>query len=199
LSEAEQNLKIALQMSKKSGYDSWAVLIFIFLGLLHYEREQYQESQDCCEDLLSVYGRMRQTPSFARFAQIMKVAAGTRRRLNPPVNTTDFREIKFSGLRGWAAQAMAQIYLHMDDSHTDEAEAWIRRAIEIDEQNRMPWSLARAHALYAEFFKKKAKQDKAKENLHQAIEIWRRCGADGWVEKYERELAFLRTTFGLVQ
>jgi hypothetical protein len=32
---------------------------------------------------------------------------------------------------------------------------------------------------------------KAKENLNKAIEIMEECGADGWVEKYEKELAKL--------
>ena len=32
---------------------------------------------------------------------------------------------------------------------------------------------------------------KAKENLSKAIEIFKDCGADGWVDKYEKELATL--------
>jgi len=32
---------------------------------------------------------------------------------------------------------------------------------------------------------------KAKENLNKAIEIFTECGADGWVDKYEKELAEL--------
>jgi len=32
---------------------------------------------------------------------------------------------------------------------------------------------------------------KAQENLGKAIEILKECGADGWVEKYEKELATL--------
>ena len=30
---------------------------------------------------------------------------------------------------------------------------------------------------------------KARENLNKAIEIFKECGADGWVEKYDKELA----------
>jgi len=37
------------------------------------------------------------------------------------------------------------------------------------------------HALYAELFKRKGDQSKAKENLNKAIEILKECGADGWV------------------
>ena len=90
-----------------------------------------------------------------------------------------------------AAQAMGEIYLYIDDAHMDEAEAWIRKAAEADEQNRMPWDLARDYALYADFFKKKGDPSQSKENLHKAIELMRGCGADGWVSKYEKELALI--------
>jgi tetratricopeptide (TPR) repeat protein len=104
----------------------------------------------------------------------------------------DLQEIKLRFFQGWAAQTMGEIYLHIDDAHMDEARAWIRKAIETDEQNRMPWSLARAYALYAEFFKKKGDPEQAKENLHKAIELMREYHADDWVEKYEQELALLQ-------
>jgi hypothetical protein len=37
----------------------------------------------------------------------------------------------------------------------------------------------------------KGDQSKAKENLETAIEIFNECGSDGWVEKFEKELAEL--------
>jgi len=52
----------------------------------------------------------------------------------------------------------------------------------------MRWHLGRDFAVYAELFKRKGNQSKAKENLNKAIEILKECGADGWVEKYEKEL-----------
>jgi hypothetical protein len=48
--------------------------------------------------------------------------------------------------------------------------------------------LARTYALFADLHKKEGDLSKAKENLNQAIEILKECGADGWVEKYRREL-----------
>ncbi len=53
------------------------------------------------------------------------------------------------------------------------------------------WNLARDYALYADLFKRKGDPPKAKEKLNKAIEIFTECGADGWVEKYEKELAEL--------
>jgi hypothetical protein len=53
------------------------------------------------------------------------------------------------------------------------------------------WNLALDYAVYAELFKRKGDQSKAKENLNKAIEIFKECGADGWVERYEKELVSL--------
>ena len=51
--------------------------------------------------------------------------------------------------------------------------------------------MARYYTLYAEMFMRKGDQSRAKENLAKAIEIYTECGADGWVKKYEQELATL--------
>ncbi|MBL7203317.1 MAG: hypothetical protein ISS63_03150 [Desulfobacteraceae bacterium] len=78
--------------------------------------------------------------------------------------------------------------MNIDDQHISEAEDWVKKAIETDKRNSTMWSLGADHALYAELFKRKGDLPKAKENLGKAIEIFKECGADGWVEKYEKEL-----------
>ena len=55
----------------------------------------------------------------------------------------------------------------------------------------MMWNLAQDYALYAELYKRKSEQTKAREKLGQAIEIFKECGADGWVGKYTQELSVL--------
>ena len=86
---------------------------------------------------------------------------------------------------------MGAIFLGIDDQHMAEAEDWIRKAIEADQRNGMRFHLGLDHALYAEFFKRKGDSLQARENLGRAVEIFRECGADGWVEKYEKELALI--------
>ena len=49
--------------------------------------------------------------------------------------------------------------------------------------------LGRDYAFYADFFRQKGNRLKARENLGKAIEILKECGANGWVIKYEKELA----------
>ena len=53
------------------------------------------------------------------------------------------------------------------------------------------WNLAQDYALYAEWYKSKGDLPKAKENLDKAIDIFKECGADGWVERYEKELVLI--------
>jgi len=86
---------------------------------------------------------------------------------------------------------MGEILLNIDNQHLSEAEDWIKQTIEADNRNGMMFHLGRDHAIYAELFKRKGDQSKTKENLNKAIEIYKKCGADGWVEKAEKELATL--------
>ena len=51
--------------------------------------------------------------------------------------------------------------------------------------------MAQDYALYAKLIIRKGDQFRAKEKLNKAIKIFKECGADGWVEKYEKELAAL--------
>ena len=53
----------------------------------------------------------------------------------------------------------------------------------------MMWDLGRDYAIYGELLKQKGDLQTAKEKLGQAIDILTKCGADGWVEKYQKELA----------
>jgi hypothetical protein len=92
---------------------------------------------------------------------------------------------------GWMSSCIGGILLTIDDQNISEAEDWIKRSIETHIKYGMMWHLARDYALYSELFKRKGDQPKARENLSKAIDIFKECGADGWVEKYEKELASL--------
>ena len=82
--------------------------------------------------------------------------------------------------------------MNLDDGHLSEAQTWIQKAIEEDQRNGTRFFLGRDYALYAEWFKRKGDRSNARENLGKAVEIMKECGADGWVEKYEKELTALQ-------
>ena len=83
------------------------------------------------------------------------------------------------------------ILLNLDGSKISEAEYWIQKAIEADQKNRTMFNLGEDYTLYADLFERKGDRLKAQENLGKAMEIFKGCGADGWVKKYEKELAVL--------
>ena len=89
---------------------------------------------------------------------------------------------------GWMLSCIGEILLNMDDPHISESEDWIKKAIESHKKYGTIWYLARDYALYAELFQRKGDLPKVKENLTKSIKIFKECGADGWVEKYEKEL-----------
>ncbi len=192
--EAEENLMLGLQMNQKTDFVGSILFTSMTLGGLHIEMGRYSQAKECFDGILAVHERTKIMPSSVPTAQIWNTAAEVLGGLDPALddlNNFDINEIKMKFLQGSAAQGMGQIYLYIDDKHMDEAEVWIRKAIEADEQNRMPWDLARDYALYAEFFKKKADPAQAKEKLGKAIDLMRSIGADGWVKRYEEELAGL--------
>jgi DNA modification methylase len=92
---------------------------------------------------------------------------------------------------GWIRRNICEILLNFDDQQMPEAEDWIKKAIETDKRNGTMWNLGRDYTVYAELLKRKGDQTKAKENLNKAIDIFKECGAYGWVTKAEEELAAL--------
>ena len=97
--------------------------------------------------------------------------------------------IRSKYIDGWIPRYIAEILLNIDDRHMSEAEEWVKKAIEADKRNGMMWELGSAHALYAELLKRKGDLPGAKEKLSKAIEIYRECGADGWLKKAQEDLA----------
>jgi hypothetical protein len=61
----------------------------------------------------------------------------------------------------------------------------------MDKRNGMRWHLGQDYAFYAKLLKRKGNRSKAKENLANAVDIFKECGADGWVERYDEERASL--------
>jgi hypothetical protein len=78
--------------------------------------------------------------------------------------------------------------MNLDDDRMPEAEDWIKNSMKAHKSNGMKWHLGMDYKLYADLFRRMGDQSKAKETLGKAIEIFKECGADGWVEKYKKEL-----------
>jgi tetratricopeptide (TPR) repeat protein len=101
------------------------------------------------------------------------------------------RETKLRMFEGWGRYYLAQVLMLSGQAGMEEAEVWIREAVDADARNGMKWNQARDHELYADWFKKKGDISKAREQLTKAIDLFRECDADGWVTRTEKTLAEL--------
>ena len=192
--EAEEHLLKGAVFSERISQLKWAALANSGLGMTHFEMEDYRISQKDYEKAIYICRHGILFPSWANFLKIalaqIKIMHGEKDiKLNEIFKRCEDTKIKMWG--AWMGYYMGKILLNIDDQHISEAEDWIKKTIQSHKKYGMMWHLARDYALYADLFKRKDDLPKAKKKLNKAIEIFTECGADGWVEKYEKELAEL--------
>jgi class 3 adenylate cyclase/tetratricopeptide (TPR) repeat protein/ribosomal protein L40E len=192
--EAENNLLKGLEFSEKTAQIGWASVAAYSLGETYSDMGEHKKAEQYYTKTISFLEQSRLLPSYIN--QIRVSIARSRALNNEQVSGLSdlfecYNENKLKTHEGWMARYIAEILLNIDDQHMPEAEDWINKAIEADKRNSMMFNLGKDYALYADMCNRKGDQSKAKENLNKAIEIYKECGADGWVKKAEEELAAL--------
>ena len=162
------------------------------LGFVYSEIGKYQKSKEHYSKAISIGELAGTAPSEIKFC---KTAIANAKVMN---NERDIdlellygyaAENKSKLYEGWMLRNIAEILFHLGGQHLDDVAGWIEKANEADKRNGLIWHLGRDYALFAEFFKLRGDQPKAKKNLDMAINIFKECGADGWAEKYEKAMA----------
>ncbi len=192
--EAVRHLLKGVEFCERINNPLWDSIARNNLSDSYFDMGEYQESQNYYNEAASTLDQANLLPSFSNLCKIGFAKAKIMKKekdINLESVYDYHKKNKYKVLDGWMARYIGEILLNIDNHHMSEAEAWIKNAIEADSKNGMMWHLGRDYALYAEFFNRKSDQPKAKENLVKAIEILKKCGADGWVGKYEKELASL--------
>jgi tetratricopeptide (TPR) repeat protein len=192
--KAERYLLEGLSYCQKTSFAAWEALAARALGNLYFEMKTYGKAQDYYVNAITVQQTAKIYPSAADLMRTDLARARARTGdqdadLHKLFGCFENNKLKFC--EGAMAQSIGDILLHMDDDHMADAETWIRKAIEADTKNSIRWYAGTDHALYADWFKRKGDLSNAKEQLTRAIGILKECGADGWVKKYEEELASL--------
>jgi tetratricopeptide (TPR) repeat protein len=191
LEEAKDHLKKGIDLAERINQPVLASVAYDILAQTYYDMGEYKKSHKQCERTISTLQKNSLYPSLINLAKLAQAKIKSRQEKNldlallPEVDHMVVAKYNESRMR----RCMGEILLNFDDDHTPEAEEWIRKAIEEDKRNGMMFYLGKDYALYAELLKRKGDLPKAKENLSKAIEKFKQCGADGWVEKYEKELA----------
>ena len=192
LEEAQKHLLKGAELCEKINYHAWNAAARFSLGETYFETGDFKRSKEHYEKGSWALENIRSYPSWANLA---KVGLARSKVMNKErdVNLESLYDLsrnnKVKVVEGWIQRYIGEILLHIDDQHLSESEHWIQKAIEADQRNRMMFNLGKDYALYADLFKRKSDRLKAQENLGRAIEIFKECGADGWIEKYEKELA----------
>ncbi len=184
----------SLDLAKRIDYLTGIGIAESFLGDTYFELGEYEKAKDNYERSFHDLGMTQVLPSLSNLSRIgsaMTSLLAGERNVDMESLFSYVSENRMGWNDGQMRRYIAAILLNIDDQHISEAQHWIEEAIEADKRNGMRFHLARDYALYAELFKRKEDRVKAKEQLGKAIEIYRECGADGWVTKAEEELARL--------
>jgi len=194
LGDAEKYLVKGLEFCERINYDLWNAVSRFHLGETYFEMGDFRRSKEQYEKGSLLLDKIRCFPSTANLGRIGLIRSkvmNKEKNLNLESLFTHSENNKMKIQQGGFERYIAEILFNIDDQHISEAEHWIQKAIEADQRNRMMFHLGRDYTLYAELFKRKGDKSKAQENLGKAIDLFKECGADGWVEKAEKELAAL--------
>jgi predicted ATPase/class 3 adenylate cyclase len=194
LEEAEKYLLKGLEFCEKINLLAWDACAHFHLGETYFEMGNFQKSKEHYEKGIWSLESYRIYPSlvaWTRVASARSKVMNKEKDVNLESLYAHSKNNKIKANEGWIQRYIGEILLNIDNQHLSEAEHWIQKAIETDQRNRTMFQLGRDYALYADLFKRKGDRIKAQENLGTAIEILKECGADGWVEKYQKEVSKL--------
>ena len=194
LDDAERLLLSACHHFEMENIISWWAFACFYLGLIKFDLQDYQSSIDFHNQSLSLFQTAKIFPSFNNFNKLAILRAKAFQ-IESDINLSKLSKYetnnKFKIYEGWIPHLIGEILLTQKGISSDKTEDWIKKAIEANQNNGMQWHLAADYTLYAEFFKKRGDLTNLKENLSKAIGIYQKCGADGWADKYEKELSSL--------
>jgi tetratricopeptide (TPR) repeat protein len=182
---------MGVEFCQRTNIPTWHAFAQFWLGELSFDIGDYEKSSHYLTKSILILEKNKLFPSWVILS---KLALARSKVMNneKDINLNEIRkyynENKTKVFEGFIPMYIGEILLIIDNNHMSEAEDWINKAIEADRQNSTMYFLGRAYAVYADFCKRKDDMEKARDNLDKAIEIFQECGADGWVEKYEKEL-----------
>ncbi|PQP35419.1 hypothetical protein C6A37_02580 [Desulfobacteraceae bacterium SEEP-SAG9] len=192
--EAEEYLIKAIYFSDRINLTIWNALAHWFLGDMYFEIGEYKKPQEHYERAVSLLERGKLQASWIDQIKLALLRAKKRNHEQDcELNSLYSYEamVRKKNFDSWTYRYIIDILLNLNDQYFSVAQDFIKKAIKEDEENGMMWYLARDYVLYADLSKRKGNLSKAIEKLTKAIQIFTECGADGWVNKYEKELASL--------
>ncbi|MBU2648942.1 AAA family ATPase [bacterium] len=192
--EAISHAVQAVSFCRKIGLNLWETFAQGYLGEIYYDTGSFQKSIEHYNYAIHYFEKTKYVPSWATYHRLGRKKGEQKIKgidIDLKSLIEDSQGVKLHFYQSCCARYLGDLLLESSQSYLDQAVDWIEKSIELGRQNGVRWDLARAHALYADVFKQQQNIPKAREQMNNAIEIMTGCGADGWVERYENELAEL--------
>ena len=191
LEDAERYSLRALEMTESIHHHLRNGCANLKLGHIYCEMGDFSQSKEHYEKSVRVFEKIKLWPSWASVGHIGFARAKV---LNQEMDVdlealcAHAGNIRTKSFQGVARRHVGEILLNMGDVRMPEAERWIQKAIETDQENGMNFYLGQDYALYADLFKRRGERLEERENRGKAFEIFKECGADEWAERMEKTL-----------
>jgi len=163
-----------------------------FLGLIEMERNNYRRAREHFVKSVSAMKHRGFYPDGQNLITMMSIYAEIKEHEKDIDTDTLFRYVKENRIKlyeGLMYFWISKILGEMGARHLSSAVDYVEKAIKSHYENNLIWHLGMDYAWQAELFKKNNDFSNAKDKLETAIDFFEKCGADGWVEKAEKELA----------
>ncbi|MBU2646489.1 hypothetical protein KKI24_17405, partial [bacterium] len=191
LEKASELIRKGIEFCEKAKIFLWAANAYSRLTDVCFYMGEYQQAVLYARQAIARLGELKLFPSFLIQAKIDLIRADV---LNEQ-KVFDLKQsidlvhgIRMKCMEGRGRRSLATALLNLQEPQFSDATGWIESAIDHDRRNGMPNSLGLDHAFYSQVLKRQDKLPQAREQMEKAIDIMKTCGAEGWVERYEKEL-----------
>ena len=180
--EAMAHLNKGVAACEKIDLFFWNALAMSHLGELCLKTGDYRRSERHFERVITLLEDKHFIPYWVNLNRILRVKAKL---------MNDEKDIDLDALIGFEEDNLVPAYdgsmkrnlgeIHgmIDHRHTKEAETWLKKAIETDQRNGMPYHLGMDLAAYAGLLNQKGNSRKADKAYTEALKLFRECGSDG--------------------
>jgi len=195
LVEAEPYLLEGMAICEDIHQTAWSSHATIFLGILYYDMGDYEKSRTFHEKSIGIMAPDNLSPSWINFNRLC-IKRNTILTATSPFDVDEISNLyslnKYLIYGNWMAVLIAEMCLISEPATGfSEAEKWIKKAIELNESSGTKWILGKCYIVNSNLLKFRGNLLEAKKMMETALEIFNEISADGWVEKYKKEIASL--------
>jgi class 3 adenylate cyclase/tetratricopeptide (TPR) repeat protein len=188
--EAEDHLLRGISFGERTRHFVWGAWAAAFLGDMYFDLGEYAKAQEAYGKALAFIDGEGFSPSWRALlhAAILRAravcgGAGETQEDLPRA----FAANKNRGFAGWIALYIAEVLLQGKAEDLPEAEAWGEKALALHREGGMNLLAGRDYLFRAELEKRRGNVQAAQEQLTRAMDVFRDCGAEGYLRKAKKE------------